>query len=555
MTYQDPTMTQDSALITDPDWWRGAVIYQIYPRSYQDSNGDGIGDLAGIIQRLPHVASLGVDAIWLSPFFTSPMLDFGYDVSDYRDVDPMFGTLTDFDQLIAKAHELGIKIIIDLVLSHTSDQHPWFIESRADRTNAKADWFVWADPKLDGTPPNNWLSIFGGPAWQWDTSRQQYYLHNFLAEQPDLNFHNAEVRQELLDVARFWLNRGVDGFRLDTVNFYYCDAQLRDNPALPIEERNDNIAPAVNPYNHQEHLYDKNQPENLGFLQDLRSLLNEYDAITTVGEVGDSQRGSEIQAVYTGGGDKLHMAYDFALLCQAHPTGTRVAEIMQTAESFGSDSWGCWAYSNHDVERHGSRWNLSDAAQRAYAALLMSLRGSVCIYQGEELGLPEADVAFEDLQDPYGIRFWPKFKGRDGCRTPMVWKSDNQNGGFSEGKPWLPVSAEHLSKSVEAQEGTAGSMLTFYRNLIAFRKKQLPLLKGTYELLHADETHIRFMREHDGKSVLCAFNLSDEEQTFDLPTGDWTIDTNAPFTLSQDGAKVILPAWQAAFAGGDKGNG
>lgn len=561
MTYQDPTMTHDSALITDPDWWRGAVIYQIYPRSYQDSNGDGIGDLAGIIQRLPHVASLGVDAIWLSPFFTSPMLDFGYDVSDYRNVDPMFGTLADFDELIAKAHELGIKIIIDLVLSHTSDQHPWFIESRADRTNAKADWFVWADPKLDGTPPNNWLSIFGGPAWQWDTSRQQYYLHNFLAEQPDLNFHNAELRQELLDVARFWLDRGVDGFRLDTVNFYYCDAQLRDNPALPVEERNDKIAPAVNPYNHQEHLYDKNQPENLGFLQDLRSLLNEYDAITTVGEVGDSQRGSEIQAIYTGGGDKLHMAYDFALLCQAHPTGTRVAEIMQTAESFGSDSWGCWAYSNHDVERHGSRWSLSDAAQRTYAALLMSLRGSVCIYQGEELGLPEADVAFEDLQDPYGIRFWPKFKGRDGCRTPMVWKSDNQNGGFSEGKPWLPVSADHLGKSMEAQEDSPGSMLNFYRRLIAFRKEQLPLLKGIFELLHADDTHIRFVREHNGQTILCAFNLSDEEQSFDLPAGAWTMDPKAPFTIGRDGAKVTLPPWQAAFAvtqgaiSGDKGNG
>uniref|UniRef100_UPI0025CE43A0 alpha-amylase family glycosyl hydrolase n=1 Tax=uncultured Shimia sp. TaxID=573152 RepID=UPI0025CE43A0 len=401
---------------------------------------------------------------------------------------------------------------------------------------------------LDGTPPNNWLSIFGGPAWQWDTSRQQYFLHNFLAEQPDLNFHNAEVRQELLDVARFWLDRGVDGFRLDTVNFYYCDAQLRDNPALPLEERNDNIAPAVNPYNHQEHLYDKNQPENLGFLQDLRSLLNEYDAITTVGEVGDSQRGSEIQATYTGGGDKLHMAYDFALLCQAHPTGTRIAEIMQTAESFGSDSWGCWAYSNHDVERHSSRWNLSDAAQRTYAALLMSLRGSVCIYQGEELGLSEADVAFEDLQDPYGIRFWPKFKGRDGCRTPMVWKSDNQNGGFSDGTPWLPVSAEHLSKSVDAQENAPGSMLSFYRRLIAFRKDQLPLLKGIFELLHADDTHIRFVREHNGETILCAFNLSDKDQSFDLPAGAWAIDPKAPFTISRDGAKVTLPAWQAAFA-------
>ncbi|MBO9476201.1 DUF3459 domain-containing protein [Shimia sp. R11_0] len=541
-------MTQATPHITDPDWWRGAVIYQIYPRSYQDSNGDGIGDLAGIIERLPHVASLGVDAIWLSPFFTSPMLDFGYDVSDYRDVDPMFGTLSDFDALISRAHALGIKIIIDLVLSHTSDQHPWFVESRTDRNNAKSDWYVWADPKMDGTPPNNWLSIFGGPAWQWDTSRQQYYLHNFLAEQPDLNFHNAEVRRELLDVARFWLDRGVDGFRLDTVNFYYCDARLRDNPALPMEERNDNIAPAVNPYNHQEHLFDKNQPENLDFLKDLRSLLDEYEAITTVGEVGDSQRGSEIQATYTGGGDKLHMAYDFALLCQAYPTGTRVADIMQTAQSFGNDSWGCWAYSNHDVERHGSRWSLSDAAQRTYAALLMSLRGSVCIYQGEELGLSEVEVDFEDLQDPYGIRFWPKFKGRDGCRTPMVWKSDNQNGGFSESKPWLPVASDHLAKAVAAQETAPNSMLNFYRRLIAFRKTHPALLKGDFTLLHADDTSIRFLRSHAGTTTLCAFNLSDTEQSFDLPAGAWTTDPKAPFTIQRDGNQITLPPWQAAFA-------
>ncbi|WP_422048460.1 alpha-amylase family glycosyl hydrolase [Shimia sp.] len=548
MTYQDPNMTQDTALITDPDWWRGAVIYQIYPRSYQDSNGDGIGDLAGIIQRLPHVASLGVDAIWLSPFFTSPMLDFGYDVSDYRDVDPMFGTLADFDALIAKAHELGIKIIIDLVLSHTSDQHPWFVESRADRSNDKADWYVWADAKPDGTPPNNWLSIFGGPAWQWDTARMQYYLHNFLAEQPDLNFHNAEVRQELLDVARFWLERGVDGFRLDTVNFYYCDAELRDNPPLPEDQRNDNIAPAVNPYNHQDHLHDKNQPENLGFLRDLRDLLNEYDAITTVGEVGDSHRGSEIQAEYTGGGDKLHMAYDFALLGHVHPTGTRIAEVMAKAESFSQDSWGCWAYSNHDVERHGSRWALSDAAQRTYAALLMSLRGSACIYQGEELGLPEADVAFDDLQDPYGIRFWPKFKGRDGCRTPMVWKSDNQNGGFSDSKPWLPVASEHLALSVEAQEDASGSMLNFYRRLIAFRKTVPALAKGDFTLIHADDTHIRFERSHNGTRAICAFNLSDEDQSFELPSGAWKVEAKAPFTVSRDGNSVTLPGWQAVFA-------
>jgi len=241
----------DHGLELNPDWWRGAVIYQIYPRSFQDSNGDGIGDLCGIVQRLPYIASLGVDAIWISPFFTSPMKDFGYDVSDYCDVDPMFGSLADFDAIIATAHNLGIKVLIDLVLSHSSDQHPWFKESRSSRDNPRANWYVWADPKPDGTPPNNWLSIFGGSAWAWDATRLQYYLHNFLTSQPDLNFHEPAVQQELLDVTRFWLERGVDGFRLDTINFYVHDYQLRDNPPLPPEQRNANIAPAVNPYNHQ----------------------------------------------------------------------------------------------------------------------------------------------------------------------------------------------------------------------------------------------------------------------------------------------------------------
>lgn len=300
----NPTLEQQS----DQDWWRGAVIYQIYPRSFQDSNGDGIGDLAGITQRLPYVASLGVDAIWISPFFTSPMADFGYDVSNYCDVDPMFGTLADFDALIDTAHSLGLKVMIDLVLSHTSDKHPWFTQSRADKSNDKADWYVWADAKLDGTPPNNWLSIFGGPAWHWDTRRCQYYLHNFLTSQPDLNFHTPSVQDALLDVAQFWLNRGVNGFRLDTINFYFADKELRDNPALPVEERNDRIAPAVNPYNYQLHKHSKNQPETLDFLRRLRAVMDPYNA-AALGEVGDAHRGLEILGEYTSGGDLAQMCY------------------------------------------------------------------------------------------------------------------------------------------------------------------------------------------------------------------------------------------------------
>jgi alpha-glucosidase len=262
MTLAGKRQQTGAEMTADAEWWRGGVIYQVYPRSYQDTSGDGVGDLIGIAERIEYIASLGVDAIWVSPFFTSPMKDFGYDVSDYTNVEPMFGTLGDFDHLVKVAHDHGIRIIIDLVLSHSSDQHPWFIESRLDRTNPKADWYVWAEPKPDGTPPNNWLSIFGGSAWQWDGKREQYYLHNFLTSQPDLNFHNEEVRQALLDVVRFWLDRGVDGFRLDTINFYFHDKELRDNPPLAKELRNDSIAPAVNPYNHQLHVYDKNRPEN-----------------------------------------------------------------------------------------------------------------------------------------------------------------------------------------------------------------------------------------------------------------------------------------------------
>jgi len=401
------------------EWWRGAVIYQVYPRSFQDSNGDGIGDLLGIVERLPYVASLGVDVVWISPFFTSPMHDFGYDVANYCDVDPMFGSLADFDSVVETAHALGLRVMIDLVLSHTSEEHPWFVESRASRDNPRADWYVWADAKPDGTPPNNWLSIFGGSAWHWDARRCQYYLHNFLPSQPDLNFHTPAVQEALLDVARFWLERGVDGFRLDTINFYFADKQLRDNPPLAESARNATIAPKVNPYNYQDHIYSKNQPENLEFLRKLRAVMEPFGA-AAVGEVGDAQRGLEILGQYTAGDDLMQMCYAFELLSGTRPDAAAIANVFTHFNRVAADGWACWAYSNHDVQRHVSRWQLSPAAARTFATLLMCLRGSACIFQGEELGLPEADIAFDDIQDPYGREFWPEFKGRDGCRTPMV---------------------------------------------------------------------------------------------------------------------------------------
>ena len=503
------------------DWWRGGVIYQIYPRSFQDSNGDGIGDLRGITRRLDYIAGLGVDAIWISPFFKSPMKDFGYDVSDYRAVDPMFGTMADFQTLLDRAHGLGLRVMIDLVLSHTSDQHPWFVESRTNRENPKSDWYVWADPKPDGTPPNNWLSIFGGSGWQWDTRRQQYYLHNFLTSQPDLNFHNPDVQDALLDVARFWLDMGVDGFRLDTINFYFHDAQLRDNPALPLDQRNATIAPMVNPYNHQDHLYSKSQPENIAFLERLRALTDQYDGRACLGEVGEAQRGLEIMGEYTRGDKRMHMCYAFEFLEKRRLTAAYTKHVFDQLLSKAGDAWPCWAFSNHDVQRHASRWGLDEAGIQQHAVLMMCLRGSACLYQGEELGLPEADVPFEQLQDPYGIEFWPEYKGRDGCRTPMVWAAQDEQLGFSTNTPWLPVSAAQADHAVDRLEKDPRSMLNHYRRAIALRHAHPALARGAQTDMRENGPILTFIRESGGEQVFCAFNLGSEPGTVDLPAGDW----------------------------------
>ncbi|MCF3639540.1 DUF3459 domain-containing protein [Rhizobium sp. TRM95111] len=546
------TIASVSPLSPDKDWWRGAVIYQIYPRSFQDTNGDGIGDLKGITERLSHVASLGADAIWISPFFTSPMKDFGYDVADYQDVDPIFGGLADFDLLIAEAHRLGIRVMIDLVLSHTSDKHPWFVESRSSRSNPKADWYVWADSKPDGTPPTNWLSIFGGSAWQWDPTRLQYFMHNFLTSQPDLNLHNPEVQDALLSVGRFWLERGVDGFRLDTINFYFHDKELRDNPSLAPERRNAQTAPAVNPYNYQEHLYDKNRPENLDFLKRFRALMEEFPAIAAVGEVGDSQRGLEIAGEYTSGGDKMHMCYAFEFLAPDPLTPAFIAETQHALEKAAPEGWVCWAFSNHDVVRHVSRWGLGvtdhDAHAKLLASLLLSLRGSVCIYQGEELALPEAELAYEDLQDPYGIQFWPDFKGRDGCRTPMVWDRAVSAGGFSSGKPWLPVPEAHLGRTVAAQEADSDSVLHHYRRFLAFRRQHPALAKGEIAFETAEGAVLAFVRSYGNERLFCAFNMSPVPRAVDRPAEPVEILDGHGYDSRIEGDKIELPAWSGFFA-------
>ncbi len=483
------------------DWWRGATLYQIYPRSFADANGDGVGDLPGVTAKLPYVAALGVDGIWLSPFFTSPMRDFGYDVTDYRGVDPLFGTMADFDALLAEAHRLGLKVLIDQVWSHTAAEHPWFQESRASRDNPKADWYVWADARPDGSPPTNWQSWMGCPTWTWDPRRKQYYLHNFLPQMPDLNLHHPAVQDAILDVGRFWLQRGVDGFRLDTANYYCHDPQLRDNPPQPPEKRGD-IPAAM-----QQHLFNVCQPETLPFLERVRALCDGFDARMTVAEIG-SQNNHARMVEYTRGQDRLHTAYSFLLL-GPRPRADAIAAMMQDwQQGDAAAAWPSWALSNHDAPRVATRWAQGDARlAQALVALLACLRGTVFIYQGEELGLPQSDIAFEDLQDPFGKAHWPRDKGRDGCRTPMPWQAGAPAAGFSTGQPWLPADAAYRALAVDVQEQDAGSTLHWTRQVLALRRAHPALRLGRFEALHADADVLVLRRAHGSDAVLAAFNL------------------------------------------------
>jgi alpha-glucosidase len=416
---------------------------------------------------------------------------------------------------------------------------------------------VWADAQSDGNPPNNWLSIFGGSAWQWDTRRCQYYMHNFLTSQPDLNFHNPQVQDALLQTVKFWLDLGVDGYRLDTANFYFHDKQLRSNPARGRPTGEDPAVNAVNPYGWQWHQHDKSQPENLEFLRRLRALLDQYPNTTMVGEIGDDDGLARV-AEYTSGGDKLHMAYCFDLLGSAHSAPYMHGVLKRFGEVVGR-GWPCWALSNHDVVRVATRWGgatPSAAKLRLAAALQMSLRGTPCLYQGDELGLPEADIAFEDLQDPYGITMWPEFKGRDGCRTPMPWRTDAQDLGFALGKasstrPWLPVAESHRSLAVDAQEKQPHSLLHFYRNLLQWRKTQTALVQGDMQLLAPHEQVLAYVRTDAAQKVLCIFNFSDTAAQWAVPAGmqlGTTLTQSGLTGAVLNGSTVQLAPWGGLFA-------
>lgn len=519
------------------------MIYQIYPRSFYDADGDGVGDLKGVTQKLDYVARLKVDAIWLSPFFTSPMRDFGYDVADYCDVDPIFGALSDFDALISKAHGLGLKVIIDQVYSHTSDQHPWFAESRRDRANSKADWYVWANPKPDGSPPNNWMSVFGGVSWEWDARRGQYYLHNFLVSQPDLNLHNKDVQDALLNVARFWLDRGVDGFRLDALNFAMHDPQLRDNPAAKQGKRK-----PTRPFDFQEHRHNQSHPDIPKFLERVRAVTDDYPDIFTVAEVVGPRPLEEMKA-FTAGEAHLTTAYNFNFLYTDELTPALVKKSLSSWHGAPGESMPSWAFSNHDAPRCVSRWAKgADQKQAAklYLLLLMALRGHVFVYEGEELGLPQADVPFEALQDPEAIANWPETLGRDGARTPMPWVAAAPNGGFSMTRPWLPVDARHRPLAIDAQENDPDSVLHFARNAIGLRRDSKALREGVLQFLDAPEEVLAFTRTHKDETLFCVFNLGRTKQVWDARKTLKIALSAGP--VAQSGSVTDLPALSGFIA-------
>ena len=527
-------------------WWPSAVIYQIYPRSFCDSNGDGVGDLAGVTAKLDYVASLGVDAIWLSPFFLSPMRDFGYDVADHCAVDPVFGTLEDFDRLITRAHVLGLKVLVDLVCGHTSDQHSWFRASRASRANERDDWYVWDNARADGTPPNNWLSVFGGSAWSWEPRRRQYYLHHFLASQPTLNLRHPAVIDALVAAAEFWLARGVDGFRLDAIDFLLHDAQLRDNPPrVPA----DGVMP-VKPFGLQRHVHDMMQAETPELLRRLRALAERRGGIVLLGEVSSQDGAYERIERYTRAGDALHMAYTLRPMRGAD-AGQSLRRALVEIAAAGTGVGICWAFSNHDVERATSRWNPAGASAtpdpafiRLLMAMLLGLRGSVCVYQGEELGLSEAALELGDLRDPFGIAYYPEFRGRDGSRTPLPWRGDADHAGFTTGEPWLPVPPDHRAAGVAVQETNARSALNAWRGLAAWRKAHPALHHGDLTLLDLPAPLLGFTRACAEESLVLVFNPSAHAARVSL--ADYpgvAVLEDAGFAVLVDGDVVLLPPY------------
>ncbi|MEW6567922.1 MAG: alpha-glucosidase [Chloroflexota bacterium] len=489
-------MTTDNYL-----WWQEGAIYHIYLRSFADSDGDGLGDIPGLIAHLDHLngtpESLGVDAIWLSPCFPSPDRDFGYDVADYRTIDPHYGTMDDFDRLVEQAHRRGIRVLLDLVFNHTSDQHPWFLESRSSPQSPRRDWYLWHDPRPGRRPPNNWQSVFGGRGWEWDETRQQFYFHLFLKEQPDLNWRNPVVRQELMDTVRFWLDRGVDGFRLDVFSAWFKHADMPDNPPRF----------GLRGFDRQHHLYDVNQPEMFGALAELRGILDSYPERAAVGEPFGS---SLSQIASYCGQDKLHLVFNFAFShCRWQPAQF-LRVIQEWDAAVPADGWPCYVLSNHDLSRHVSRYGGQhpDAVSKVAAALLLTQRGTPFIYYGEEIGMRDIPIRRSQILDPPGRRYWPFYKGRDPARSPMQW-DDSPNAGFTRGRPWLPVHPDYTKRNVAAQRENPRSVFSFYQALLRLRRTSIALRRGSFRTLTTRPRQgLAYLREAPGKMALVALNFT-----------------------------------------------
>jgi alpha-glucosidase len=489
-------------------WWRDGVIYQIYPRSFADSNGDGLGDLPGIISRLDYLSDLGIDALWLSPIYPSPDKDFGYDVSDYCNIDPRYGTLADFDRLVAEAHARGLHLIMDMVLNHTSDQHGWFQESRSCRDNPKRDWYIWRDQ------PNNWQASFGGKAWEYDQRTGQYYLHLFTKEQPDVNWRNPAVRQAQLNAFRFWMERGVDGFRLDVFNAYFKHPDLPDNPPKF----------GLRGFDRQKHIYDIDQPEMLPLLNELRALLNSYPERYSVGE---TYLVTLQKTVSYCGPDKLHAAFSFDFtsneLSFPWNPGWIKGQIARREQTFNAAGiWPTTVMSNHDLPRAASRYSKGegDAQARIAMALLLTLRGTSFMYYGEEIGMRDIALRRSEILDPPGRKYWPIYKGRDACRSPMQW-DNGKNAGFSAAKPWLPVHPDYLQRNVAAQAADPDSLFHFTKKLLSLRKTSPALQRGDYNPLESPPDTLAYLRRMPEQSILVAVNFKSRLANIVLPQGKW----------------------------------
>ena len=500
-----------------PLWWQRGIVYQVYPRSFQDTNGDGVGDLPGITSRLPYLRDLGIDAIWISPIFPSPMADFGYDVADYCDIHPLFGTLADFDQLVASAHAHDIKVVLDYVPNHTSDQHPWFLAARSSRTDPKRDWYLWSDPRPDGGPPTNWLSVFGGSAWEWDASTGQYYYHAYLKEQPDLNWRNPAVQDAMLDVFRFWFDRGVDGMRIDALRQVVKSAVLIDDPANP------DWRPGQDPYHSVEHRYTTDQPELLDVIGRFRDVANSYPERVLIGELWLPIE--RLVAYYGRDGRGLHLPFNFHLILTSW-RARAIAELVERYEAaLPSGGWPNWVLGNHDRSRIATR--VGEAQARVAAMLLLTLRGTPTIYQGDDIGLSDVDIPPDSIQDPVARSLPGLGLGRDPERTPMQWTAE-PNAGFCPPsvRPWLPLGPDSSTRNVATEQADARSVLALHRRLIALRRAHPALSIGGYARVSVDDEVLSYRREHGAERVQVMLNFSHTTRQIACPDGQLLLSTH-----------------------------